>query len=119
MQKNSLQPSTIEITGKLIKSVKCARQRYHIDLEEQKKKTTSNARDKQLQILSAEMKELTQKKQLLEDSCKQLDNEFIQVIKEAEENNDMKLVIKRNALKRKSEEKSNWYLRRDDQNSSR
>ena len=51
------------------------------------------------------MKDLMQRKKLLVDACKNLDNEFIQVIREAKEKNDMKLIIKGNALKRKSEEK--------------
>ena len=40
------------------------------------------------------MKDLTQWKQLLVDASKKLDDEFIQVIREAEEKNDMKLIIK-------------------------
>ena len=51
------------------------------------------------------MKDLTQRKQLLVDACKKLDDEFIQVIRKAEEKNDMKLVIKGNALKKKSDRK--------------
>ena len=51
------------------------------------------------------MKDLTQRKQLLVDACKKLDDEFFQVIREAEEKNDMKLIIKGNTLKRKSSEK--------------
>ena len=94
MQKNSLLPSTIELTNKLIKSVKCAHQRYHIDLEQQKKRAKSDACNEQLQILKAKMKDLTQRKQLLVDACKKLDDEFNQVIREAEEKNDMKLIKK-------------------------
>ena len=105
IQKNSLLPSTIELTNKLIKSVKCARQRHHFDLEEQRKKAKSDLRNQQLEILNAEMQDLTQRKQLLVYACENLDNEFIQVIREAGEKNDMRLVIKGNALKRKSEEK--------------
>ena len=45
------------------------------------------------------MKDLTQKKQLSVDECKKLDYEFIQVIREAAEKNDMKLIIEGNALK--------------------
>ena len=101
MQKNSLLPSTIELTNKFLKSVKCARQLYHFDLEEQRKKAKSDLRNHQLEILNAEMKDLTQRKQLLVDACKNLDNEFIQVIREEEEDNDMKLVIKGIVLKRK------------------
>ena len=48
------------------------------------------------------MKDLTQRKQLSVDECKKLDYEFIQVIREAAEKNDMKLIIEGNALKRKS-----------------
>ena len=104
---NSLLPSTIELTNKFIKSVKYIHRRYHIDLEQQKKKAKSDTCNQQLQILKAEIKDLTQRKQLLIDACKKLDDEFIQVIREAEENNDMKLIIKGNALKRKSDGKKN------------
>ena len=38
MQKNSLLLSTIELTNKFIKSMECACQCYHFDLEEQRKK---------------------------------------------------------------------------------
>ena len=102
MQKNSLLPSTIELTNKFIKSVKCTCQRYHIHLEQQRKKAKSDARNQQLQVLKTRMKDLTQKKQLSVDECKKLDYEFIQVIREAAEKNDMKLIIEGNALKRKS-----------------
>ena len=51
------------------------------------------------------MKDVTHRKQFLVDSCKKLDNEFIQVIREAEGKNDMNLVIKGNSFKRKNEEK--------------
>ena len=51
------------------------------------------------------MKDWTQRKQLLVEASKKLDNEFIQVIRKAEMKNDVKLVIKGNALKRKSKEK--------------
>ena len=34
MQKNSLLPSAIELTKKIIKPVKCPRQHYHVDLEQ-------------------------------------------------------------------------------------
>ena len=56
------------------------------------------------------MKDLTQRKQSLVDTCKKLDDEFIQVIREADEKNDMKLIIKGNALKRKSDEKQSQVV---------
>ena len=39
--------------------------------------------------------------------CKSLDEEFVELMKAAEQKNDNKLVIKGNGLKRKSEEKLN------------
>ena len=92
-KKKSLLPSTIDPTNKFIKSVKCARQRYHIDLEQKKKKAKSDVCNQQFEILKVEGKDSTQRKQLFVDSCKKLDNEFLQVIREAEEKNAMKLVI--------------------------
>ena len=92
-KQNSLPPSTIELTNKFIKSVKCTRQRYHIDLEQKKKKSKSDVCNQQLQILKVEAKDSTQRKQLLVDACKKVDNEFLQVIREPEEKNDIKLVI--------------------------
>ena len=46
-----------------------------------------------------------QKKQLLLEACENLDQEFVNIIKEVEKKNDMRLVIKGNGLKRKSKEK--------------
>lgn len=97
MQKNCLVKSSIELTNKCIKSVNCGPQRYHIDFEQQKKKAKSDACNQQLEILKAETNELTQRKLLSVGACKQLDNQFIQVIREAEDKNDIKLVIKGNA----------------------
>ena len=102
MQKNSLLPSTTELTNKFIKCVKCACQCYHIDLGQQKKKAKLDACNQQLYILKAKIKDLTRRKQLSVDACKKNDDEFIQVIREAEEKNDMKLIMKGNALKKKS-----------------
>ena len=97
MQKTCLVKSSIELTNKCIKSVNCGPQRYHIDFEQQKKKAKSDACNQQLEILKAETNELTQRKLLSVGACKQLDNQFIQVIREAEDKNDIKLVIKGNA----------------------
>lgn len=71
----------------------CGPQHYHIDFEQQKKKAKSDACNQQLEILKAETNELTQRKLLSVGACKQLDNQFIQVIREAEDKNDIKLVI--------------------------
>ena len=57
-KKNSLLPSTIELTNNFIKSVKCTCQCCHIDLEQQKKRAKSDVCSQWLEILKAEMKGL-------------------------------------------------------------
>ena len=52
---------------------------------------------------SSEIKDVIQKKQLLLEACENLDREFVNIISEAEKKNDMRLVIKGNGLKRKSQ----------------
>ena len=105
MQKNNVSPSTIEITRKLARFVKAARQKYHLDLEEQKKNAKKNECNQQLKILTAEIKDVMQKKNILLEVCKKLDKEFVDIVKDAEKKNGMGLIVKANALKRKSEEK--------------
>ena len=105
MQKNNVSSSTIEITRKLARSVKAARQKYHLDLEEQKKNAKKNECNEQLKILTAEIKDVMQKKNILLEVCQKLDKEFVDIVKDAEKKNNMGLIVKANALKRKSEEK--------------
>ena len=105
MQKNNVSPSTIEITRKLARSVKAARQMYHLDLEEHKKNAKKNECNEQLKILTAEIKDVMQKKNILLEVCQKLDKEFVDIVKDAKKKNDMGLIVKANALKRKSEEK--------------
>ena len=102
MQKNNLLPSTIELTKKLIRSVKTGRQ---LDPEQQKKNAKHDEGNQHLEILSSEIKDVIQKKQLLLEACENLDQEFVNIISEAEKKNDMRLVMKGNGLKRKGEEK--------------
>ena len=52
---------------------------------------------------SSEIKDVIQKKQLLLEACENLDREFVNIISEAEKKNDMRLVIKGNGFKRKSQ----------------
>ena len=58
-----------------------------------------------MEILSSDIKDVIQKKQLLLEACENLDQEFVNIIGKAEKRNDMWLVIKENGLKRKSDKK--------------
>ena len=75
-----------------------------MDLERQKRNAKQDERNQQLEILSKEIKDLIEKRQPLLEACENLDQE-LNTIREAEKKNDMRLVIKGNGLKRKSEEK--------------
>ena len=84
VQKNNVSPSTIEITRKLVRAVKAARQKYHLDLEEQKKNGKKNKCNEQLKILTAEITDAMQKKNILLEVCQKLDKEFVDIVKDAE-----------------------------------
>ena len=105
MQKNKLLSSIIELTNKLIRSVKAAHQRDQFDLEQQKKNAKQDESNQQLEILGSEIKNVIQKQQLLLEACENLDQEFVNIISQAEKMNDMRLLNKENGLKRKNEEK--------------
>ena len=105
MQKNKLLPSTIELTNKLIRSVKAAHQRDELDLEQQKKNAKQDESNQQLEILGSEIKNVIQKQQLLLEACENLDQEFVNIISQAEKVNDMRLLNEENGLKRENEEK--------------
>ena len=106
MQKKDLKPSNIELSPQLIRSVKGSRQRYSAYLEEQKKIKEKSKRNDQIEILNAELKDAISKKERLLKFCKGLDDEFVELVKKAEEKDDMSLVMKANGIKRKIEEKS-------------
>ena len=56
MQKNSSLLSTIEITNKLIRSVKAAHQWYELDHEQQKNSAKQDERNQQLTVLKSEIR---------------------------------------------------------------
>ena len=81
MQKNGLLPSAIKITNKLKRSVKTARQRYELNREQHKKSAKQHEHRQQLTILKSEIKVIMEKKQLLLEAFKHLDQEFVNTIK--------------------------------------
>ena len=102
---NNLQPHTVNLSNKLIVSVKSARQKYHQHLSEvaeaEQREKTDNAR----KILEREIEETKVKREQLVKTCEMLDSDFVSYVEEAEKKQDMKLISKANALKRRSEEK--------------
>lgn len=102
---NGAEPYTIQINKELHKSVKCARQRCEIGLEEQKKAAKEEQKGEELVQTIKELEAITTQCSSLEETIKELDVAFIDMMKKAEEKNMMHFVIEGNALKRKSEEK--------------
>ena len=102
---NNLQPHTVNLSNKLIVSVKSARQKYHQHLSEvaetEQREKTDNAR----KILERDIEETKVKREQLVKTCEMLDSDFVSYVEEAEKKQDMKLISKANALKRRSEEK--------------
>ena len=102
---NAIELYTIQIKNELLKSAKCARPRYEIHLEEQRKSTKEKKKNEELVEVSNELETITEQCSTLEDTIKKLDASFIEMMKKAEEKNMMHFVIEGSALKRKSQEK--------------
>ena len=104
MVSKQLQPYTITISSEML-SVKGACSKYQIFLDQQRMESKKKKVDNQLEIIASEEADLKNKQELIVDACTMLDNEFVDCVNAAEKENNMQLVIKANALKRKSNEK--------------
>ena len=78
---NAIEPFTIQIKNELLKSVKCARQRYEIHLEEQKKSTKEKKKNEELVEVNNELQTITAQCSTLEDTIKKLDAPFVEMMK--------------------------------------
>ena len=108
MQNNSLLPLTITLTIELIRSVKGARQKYQIQQDQQCSEQKKKQQTEQLVILNQELCDLETRRQQLIEVSNSLDKDFVETIKLAEKQKDLKsissMIAKVNGLKRKSEE---------------
>ena len=87
------------------KSIRAARTRYAVYLEEEKKKNQSLKTESAKKIIDGEIKEVRSKITEKTETCKMLDEKFVSLVEEAEKKNDINLVtVQANALKRKTEE---------------
>jgi hypothetical protein len=82
-----------------------SRQRYSEHLRNQKSDAKEKEANTQIALAGSDLKDALARKKKLVDICDLLDREFIDLVKEAEKKNDMTLLVKGNALKRKAEEK--------------
>ena len=87
---NAIEPYTVQVKNKLLKSVKCAKQRYDIHLDEQKSSTKEKEKGKELVEVNNELESITTQCSTLEDTIKKLDSSFVDMMKKAEQKNMMR-----------------------------
>lgn len=104
MISNGLKPYTINVNGPMLKAFRSARVKYQEFMKSQKEKKSITEKEIISNHLTSDIESLSSKCKTLERTRKMLDLDFVQCIKLAEEKDDMSLVKKGNALKRKSEE---------------
>ena len=102
MSSHKLKLQTIEINKDLFKSVKSTRSKWKVAREEKKQHQKKTDLENQKTLISKE--QVKEKCDTLKKAINIMESEFVECIKQAELENNKTLVIKGNALKRKSEE---------------
>ena len=100
---NQQEAHTFPITSHLIHSVATARQKYKESLEEETKRKKEDDLTKEKKKVTHEIIALVQRREKLQKLHENLDVQFVSLMKQAEDKNDMTMVVKGNALKRRSE----------------
>ena len=85
------------------KSVRAARTKYTVYLEEEKKNNESFKTKSAKKIIGREIK-VWSKISEKSETCKILDEKFVLLVEEVQKKKDINLVVQANALKRKNEE---------------
>ena len=101
-QNKRLQSYSVESTNEMRKSVRAARARYAVYLEEEKKKNESLKTKRAKKIIYRNIKEVYSKITEKSETSKILDEKFVLLVEEAEKKKDINLVKQANALKRKT-----------------
>ena len=92
MRNNSLLPWTITLAKELIRSVKGARQKYQIQQDQQCSEQKKKQQTEQLVILNQELRDLQTRRQQLIEVSNSLDKDFVETIKLAEKQKDLKSI---------------------------
>ena len=87
------------------KSIRAARTRYAVYLEEEKKKNGSLKTESAKKIIDREIKEVWSKIAGKNRTCKMLDEKFVSLVEEAEKEKDINLVVQANALRKTRKQK--------------
>jgi len=106
MLSNDLKPHTVEITNEMLLNVKLAHQRYK---DQQKLIAESKKKDENelaKNLISDEINKVEVRRNQLKKTSEMLQKDFIKYVEEAEEKQDISLISKANAMKRKSDDKN-------------
>ncbi|XP_047123731.1 uncharacterized protein LOC124806683 [Hydra vulgaris] len=106
MLSNNLQPHSIEITSKMIISVKSAHERYRSYLNSIADTNKKEASQLAKKVVSDEIKDVETRRDQLKKTSEMLQFDFVKFVEEAEEKQDLGLISKANAMKRKANEKN-------------
>ncbi|XP_047140612.1 uncharacterized protein LOC124815840 [Hydra vulgaris] len=106
MLSNNLQPHSIEITSKMIISRKSAHERYRSYLNSIADTNKKEASQLAKKVVSDEIKDVETRRDQLKKTSEMLQFDFVKFVEEAEEKQDLGLISKANAMKRKANEKN-------------
>ena len=103
---NKIELSSDQVPNKLILQCNSAQSKYKASLKEKAKDAERNAEAEKRKLIQSEIDELVDKEKKLTSACQSLDNNFVQLVGEAEKQPEemMTLVTKASALKRKQVE---------------
>ena len=103
---NKIELSSYQVPNKLILQCNSAHSKYKASLKQKAKDAERNAEAEKKKLIQSEIDELVDKEKKLTNACQSLDNDFVQLVGEAEKQPEemMALVTKANALKRKQVE---------------
>ena len=102
---NEIKLNTYTITSKMLESVQLSRQKYEVYLQENKSKIKQDEKQKQIALIEDDIGRINERIELVNKTVSLLDDEFILLKKKAEKDNNISLIPKANAMKRKSSEK--------------
>ena len=101
---NKIELSSYQVPNKLILQYNSAHSKYTARLKEKAKDAESNAEAEKRKLIQSEIDELVDKEKKLTCAWQSLDNDFVQLVGEAEKQPEemMRLVTKANALKKEN-----------------
>ena len=110
MRVNAVQPYDLQVSRDLLNSVHASRQRYNQNLEDKRKEAKKSQKQSQLMEVENELRIINRECSSIKETISSFNAEIFKKLKSAAEtpSNELRckmIVVERNALKRKSEEK--------------